>query len=408
MRSIHALLVPLLLSLTLGCVGKDASEDEDGDEDGASWEGGPADIPPRAGCTETLEGDVGMDGSVDINRLVVYSEHMDEDGSSPLVRLEYSDHEGEYEDIVQEVDADGCRVSAEIHSDLDGVTRDERWTATCDDQLGRNFKEVEVEVDGSWEFESRETNDYTYDDQDRVIEELRELESADAAPYSLALTWTWDGETPGYLDVVLDEGDGPVGYYAIEYDASGGSVVEARIILGEYFGDADGDLYSTTTYAYDGAGNLVERVQTPVDGAVEAEAWGYDEHDRATHYLLDDRDGDEPAHEQRDIIYDPELRRYVSYANTDHLDAAGDFVNIYTYEGSWPWDTQVVRTFPNAPEDDTSYEITMDCASSGGVSLLRPDLGGAARPTLEPLPGGPGTTTGVAADGRLLLPPPWR
>lgn len=408
MRTHLNLLLPLLLSSVLGCISKDASEDEDGDGDDAAWEGGPADQPPRAGCTETLEGDVGMDGSVEINRRIVYADHTDEDGTSPLARLEYSDHEGDFEDIVQDVDAEGCRVSAEIHSAFEGVTRDERWTASCDDRGSRVMKEVEVEVGGSWEFDSREINAFTYDDQDRVIEEFRELESAGEDPYSLRFTWTWGAETPAYIEVAIDQGDGPVGYYAVEYDASGGSIVEARIILGAYFGDSEGDLYSTTTYAYDGAGNLVGRAQTPADGPTKTEAWEYDEHDRATHYLLDNQDSDDPAHEQRDIIYDPELRRYVSYANTDYLDPAGDYVNIYTHEGSWPWQTRIERSHPNAPEDDTAYEITMDCATSGGVNLLRPRIGGTARPKVEPLPGGPGSATGVGEDGRLRLPAPWR
>ena len=408
MRSAHTIVIPLIVSLSLGCVGKDASEDEEGEDDGASWDGGPADFPPRAGCTETLEGDVGMDGSIDIDRRVVYADHTFEDGSSPLARLEYSDHEGNFEDIVQEVDAEGCFVSAEVHSDVDGVTRDDRWTAACDDNGRRIFKEVEVEVGGGWEFDSRETKEFTYDDEDRVIEELRQMESADEATYTLALTWTWDGDAPGYLDVVIDEGDGPVGYYATEYDVSGGEWVEARLILGAYFGDAEGDLYATTTYAYDGAGNLVERVWTPADGAAETESSEYDEHARATHRLLDARDADDAVHEQLDIIWDPETRRYVSYAFTDHLDPAGDYVNIYTYEGSWPWVMRVERSFPNAPEGDTAYEITMDCASNGGVSLLRPDVGGPARPALEVLPGVPGAAAGVGADGRLLLPAPWR
>jgi hypothetical protein len=365
----RALLATALL-LT-ACAGKSDSDGEEEDEsDAGSWEGGPGDRVPIAGCTRTGEGDVGVDGTVDKEWFYEFSTYVDEDGDSPWVVYQYTDVDGDSYDDMRSYDEDGCFLYGEWHRVIDGAAVDERWTAACNDRGDRTLDVREELVDGDWVEFRRATSTYTYDDDDRIIEFVDEIEADGADPYRLRTTLDWVGEAYDRADVYVDQmtGDGEVLYYYVEYDVDGALQTEARIILGAYFGGDEGTLYRTTTWAYDGDGNPVEEVIVEEDGTTITEEWAWDEYGRMTMNAIDDPV--EGVRQAWEAEWDPEWRRLVATSQIDEIDPEGTYDTTYGYDGGWPWTRTADRVYgPGGGEPYSTVEYYECGGADGGVDL---------------------------------------
>lgn len=341
----------------------DSSDVDPVDTSGDTAEGSsPWAADSHAGCTLDVAYDQADDGSTEQTEFSRWDEREDDDGQTEAVEYAYESVEGDFlRWTVEYGDELWCAIAAESSEQTDSDSYASRYTATCDDHAEWTDRVTESLVDDAWEPYSTSTYSYAYDEDDHLVEEVRQTDYADpdSDDTSWRVAYAYAGELLVEYTVYFDDEH----YYTVayEYDEAG-NIVAAVITLGEYFGGDEGEVYSSGTYTWDERGNaLSSDVEFPYNGdPSEHDRYTWDEHDR---YLsFETWTGDDALHQSYAYTWDEAYYRVVALTYDDGDDPENSYVGTVIYsDGGWPWSGTVSHDFTSEGVPDDAYTLAYAC-----------------------------------------------
>ncbi len=361
MRPLTGFLLSLATGCAVGVVKTDDTEppgiDLDSGDTGVVEAAGPGDPLPLPGCTQAGESDLGVDGVVDSTRETTWLDRTTDDGRTLVVSSNsWSASTGVSFRKEIAYDANLCVTSVEQVTSSEAPDSGTRTTSTCNSS-GDQLESVNESLDGStWSVVSTVDRTWTYR-SDGLPEEVvivTDFTDPGTQDTHIRAAYTYDTQgRPTRLTYFLGPGEEQQ-YYSIEYTWNEHDELDSQVIvLGEYFGSANGDVYFRQEATYDADGNQLTLDETDSSGRVDSTWRTFDAYGRTLTYGRKfESDGTDDGGTN---TWDPEVRRQLSTTYTNDRDSTDNHTTVHSFDGDFPWTEVIVGTATDGGED---FQVT--------------------------------------------------